>query len=418
MSLPRLLTGVGEQPMAELDAHLEAHGPLDLRRHAPSQIIELAHASGLRGHGGASFPTAVKMRAVASRRKPKVLVANGTEGEPASHKDRALLRETPHLVLDGAALAARAVDARQAIIAVCETDERGLRSMERALEQRQRRRLADEPPFQLVRTPARYLSGQESALVNRLSGGPGLPTFGARPFERGVRDRPTLVQNVETLAHLALLARHGASWFRQLGTDQAPGSTLLTVSGAVTAPGVYEVDPAMPLAELLESVGATRQLAAVLIGGYFGSWLPAESVSQVRLAAEDLRRFGAALGAGVLVALPRDACPVAETSRVADYFLAEAAGQCGPCVNGLAAIAHTVQQIATGTADRGAEEDLARFTSELPGRGACQHPDGAVRFISSSLGTFEAEFADHARHGPCESCAHAPVLPAPTPQMV
>jgi NADH:ubiquinone oxidoreductase subunit F (NADH-binding) len=413
MSLPRLLAGVGEQPMAELDAHLEAHGPLDLRHHAPGRIIELVHASGLRGHGGASFPAAVKMRAVASRRKPKVLVANGTEGEPASHKDRAVLRETPHLVLDGAALAARAVDAREAIIAVCETDERGLRSLEWALEQRHRRGLADQPRFQVVTTPARYLSGQETALVNRLSGGPGLPTFGPRPFERGVRERPTLVQNVETLAHLALIARHGASWFRQLGTEGAPGSTLLTVSGAVTSPGVYEIDPGMPLAELLESVGASRQLAAVLIGGYFGSWLPAESLGRVSLAAEDLRRHGVSLGAGVVVALPGAACPVAETARVADWFLAESAGQCGPCVNGLASIADTVQQIATGTADRGAESDLARWTGELPGRGACQHPDGAVRFVSSSLRTFALEFADHARHGLCERCGHPPVLPVP-----
>jgi len=414
--LPRLLIGIGERPMAQLEHHLDEHGPPpDLRRWRPEQLIELVEAAGLRGHGGASFPAATKMRAVASRRGPAIVVANGSEGEPASKKDRVLLRELPHLVLDGAAVAAHAVGASEAIIALPGSDDRSVRSLQSALRERWEARLSGDPRFELFEIDPCYVAGQESALVNALNGnGHGKPTLTPpRPFERGVRRQPTLVQNVETLAHLALIARHGAGWFRGLGTPGDPGSALVTLSGAIAAPGVYEIEHGMPLSELLGSIGLDDQLTAVLVGGYFGTWLSASEVPDVRLAGEDLAYYGATLGAGVIVALGASACPVAETSRIADFFAAESAGQCAPCVNGLDAIAYTVQQLATGTASGHAQADLERWTRELPRRGACQHPDGAVRFISSSLRVFEAEFHDHARRGRCERCSRPPVLPAP-----
>ena len=412
-SLPRLLLGVGDHPTAQLECHLDLHGQLpDLRRLAPTQLVELVESAGLRGHGGASFPVALKLRAVASRGGRKIVLANGAEGEPASKKDRVLLRELPHLVLDGIAVAAAAVGAGEAVIAVPEADERSIRSLERAIAQRRERRLR-EPRMSLFQTPRRYIAGQESALINLVNTGSALPTFGQRPFERGVRDQPTLVQNVETLAHLALIVRHGPQWFRALGTPGDPGSALVTLSGAVEAPGVYEIAHGTPLTDLLESAGADRQLSAVLVGGYFGAWVPAAQVPRLLLAREELASYEASLGAGVIVVLGASACAVAEIARVADYFAAEGAGQCGPCVNGLAAIADTVQRISSGTAPDGAQRDLERWCSELPRRGACGHPDGAVRFISSALRVFAEELDDHARHGRCERCANAPVLPTP-----
>lgn len=232
--LPRLLVGVGDRPTSRLECHLDLHGTLpDLERWAPEQVISMFEQAGIRGRGGASFPVAAKMRAVASRRWSKVVVANGSEGEPASKKDRALLREVPHLVLDGVALAARAVGAREAVIAISERDDRGVRAVADALGERRKARVRGEPRFDVFSVPERFISGQSSALVNAISGGPGKPSFGPRPFERGVRGRPTLVQNVETLAHPALIARHGPGWFRQLGTLRDLGSTLVTLSGAI-----------------------------------------------------------------------------------------------------------------------------------------------------------------------------------------
>jgi NADH:ubiquinone oxidoreductase subunit F (NADH-binding) len=401
--------------VTDLESHLALYGPLpDLLAWAPGRLVDLVERSGLRGHGGASFPVARKLGAVASRRGRKVVVANGTEGEPASKKDRVLLRELPHLVIDGAAVAARAVGAGEAIIAFSEADDRSARSLAVALRERgEDRRGSGEPRFELVGVPERYLSGQESALVNFLSGGPGIPTFGVRPFERGVRNRPTLVQNVETLAHLALIARHGPSWFRELGTAEDPGSALVTLSGAVSCPGVYEIEHGMALPDLLNRAEVVDDLRAVLIGGYFGSWVPATQVSRLLLSPRHLAEHGASLGAGVIVALEGSACPVAETVRIAEYFAVQSAGQCGPCVNGLGAIADAVGELAAGTAPTTARWDLERWVNELPGRGTCQHPDGAARFLASALRAFGDDFRDHARRGRCERCAHAPVLPAP-----
>jgi NADH:ubiquinone oxidoreductase subunit F (NADH-binding) len=413
--LPRLLRGVEHRSMAQLDQHLDAHGPLpSLRKRDPDGLIAEIEAAGLRGHGGASFPAAKKMRAVASRRGPAIVVANGCEGEPASRKDATLLRELPHLVLDGAAVAARAVGARAAIVSLPDHDERTTHALRLAMRDRRRAGLRDDPSFEMVGLEPHYLAGQESALVSALDGGPPKPSFTPpRPFERGVRGRPTLVQNVETLAHVALIARHGAGWFRQLGTPSDPGSTLVTVSGAVASPGVFEIEHGIRLEEVLAGVGLQERLAAVLVGGYFGTWLTESEVPHVHLASESLSLYGATLGAGVIVVLGAGACPVAESSRIAEYFAAQSAGQCGPCVNGLHAVAKTVRELAAGTAGRTAHSDLDRWTSQLPRRGACQHPDGAVRFITSSLRAFEAEFRDHARRGPCERCSRPPVLPTP-----
>jgi NADH:ubiquinone oxidoreductase subunit F (NADH-binding) len=412
--LPRLLAGIGERSIVALEDHLDVHGPPpDLRRWTPQDLIALVDSAGLRGHGGASFPMAREMRAVASRRGGSIVVANGSECEPASTKDRALLRESPHLVLDGAAVAARAVHAQEAIVVVSAEDERSLRSLGVALRDRAAAELDGDPQFEVFLLEPGYTAGQETALVSALNGRPARPTFAPPPFECHVRGRPTLVQNVETLAHLALITRHGAGWFRQLGTELDPGSALVTLSGAVAAPGVYEIEHGMPLSELLEVAGLTNRVSGVLVGGYFGTWLTADVVRDVRLSAGHLREYGAALGAGVIVVLGVDACPVAETVRVAAWFAAVSAGQCGPCVNGLDAIAATILQLATGTASPNAWSDLDTWTRDMHRVAACRHQDGAIRFITSALRAFEPELRDHARRGPCDRCAGPPVLPAP-----
>jgi NADH:ubiquinone oxidoreductase subunit F (NADH-binding) len=367
MSLvPRILAGVADRSNGDLRSHLAAAGSVpELRRWAPGRLIDEIERSGLRGRGGAAFPVARKMRAVAARHGPRVVVGNGTEGEPTSAKDRLLLIELPHLVLDGAAVAARAVSADTVIIAFAEPEKAIARSLQRAVEERRRSRVRHEPRYELRTVDDGFVSGQESALVNALSGAAPKPAFRARPFERGVRRRPTLVQNVETLAHLALIVRHGAGWYRQAGTTADPGSTLLTLSGAVASPGVYEIEHGAPLSDVLAGAGQTEELAAVLIGGYFGSWLPARMVPELRLSPAELAERGAGLGAGAIVALGRSVCPVAEISRVAEYFAVESAGQCGACVNGLAAIADTMRQIVSGTAPLAARRDLARWSTSL-----------------------------------------------------
>jgi NADH:ubiquinone oxidoreductase subunit F (NADH-binding) len=272
-------------------------------------------------------------------------------------------------------------------------------------------------PVQLVVTPSSYLAGEESALVHFLNGGPPKPTFlPPRPFERGVAKRPTLVQNLETLAHLALIARYGAEWFREAGTTGEPGTALVTLSGAVTEPGVYEIGFGTSLRDLLGAAGgATAPVRAVLLGGYFGSWLDVGVARDVILHEEHLRPLGGGLGSGVIAILPDDACGAAESARVLGYLAVEAAGQCGPCTNGLGALAEAVMEMVRGRAGPQVEEDLARWSAIVPGRGACHHPDGAVRFALSALDVFAEEFAQHRQRGPCAHCSDSAVLPIPRP---
>jgi NADH:ubiquinone oxidoreductase subunit F (NADH-binding) len=413
--LPRLLEAVGHGERADYHRHLDVHGPLPQRRELDGRaVLAEVEASGLRGRGGASFPTATKLRAVAAARGRAVVVANGCESEPISAKDALLVRELPHLVLDGAVLAARALGTDEVIVAFETANEGVRRSLERALNER-RAAHADSVRFALFEAEERFLSGQETALVSQINGGPAKPTFiPPRPTERGVRRRPTLIQNVETLANVALIARYGAGWYRELGTANEPGSRLLTLAGAVGSPGVYEIESGTPLTTVFDACGGlTSELSGVLIGGYFGSWLPAAAIGRIELSNEGLRRHGASLGCGVVVAFPTGACPVAETMRVAVYLATETAGQCGPCVHGSAAIARTLHGIAEGRPARSAFVDLARWLSELPGRGACHHPNGLAHFVSTALDTFSGQFDDHARNGPCAACAAPALLEIP-----
>ena len=416
-ALPRLLAGAHADRALSLAEHLHRHGelPLRQRRGAVDELIELVDASGLQGRGGAAFPVGRKLRAVAAERgRPRVL-ANGAEGEPISGKDAVLLAHVPHLVLDGAAVAAAAVGAREVTVAVGAPQ--ALAAVGSAIGERTRRRL-DKISFRLVRVPDRFVVGEETALVNWLNGGPAAPTFTPpRPFERGVGGAPTLVQNVETLAHLALIARFGVDWFRALGTRAEPGTALVTLSGAVRQAGVYEIPLGLPLVDLLARAGGpSAEIDAFLIGGYFGAWISAEQARTVALLDADLDRLGASLGARAIFALPQSACGIVETARVARYLAQESAGQCGPCVNGLDAIASALGRLAARENDRGTPDArLERWLAQVQGRGACRHPDGAVRLVESGLRVFAAERDRHAR-GSC-SGAGRPLLPVENARM-
>jgi NADH:ubiquinone oxidoreductase subunit F (NADH-binding) len=422
--LPRLLAGMPAHGAMSLHEHLAIHGELPFaerrERRGAGALIDLVEQAGLLGRGGAAFPAAAKMRAVSGGRSPvggrPIVLVNVAEGEPASSKDRVLLEGLPHLVFDGGVLAARAVGADELIFCIDESAGPALQSAKRAIRERERTG-GDALRVNLQTVPGGYVSGQESALVNLCNGGPAKPTLTPPlPFQRGVRRRPTLINNAETLAHLALIARYGPQWFRQLGTQAHPGSTLLTLSGAVASSGVYEIEHGAPLASLIEAAGGTTApIRAVLLGGYAGTWLDGGSISKLALSNDHLVGHQASLGAGIVVLLSGEACPVAETSCVARWLAEQSAGQCGPCVHGLRAIAGAIEELAAGAASAGVGQRIARWSTLAKRRGACAHPDGAVRFIASALDVFAEEFADHAQHGPCDACSQPHELPLPSP---
>jgi NADH:ubiquinone oxidoreductase subunit F (NADH-binding) len=419
IGLPRLLSAISAEGAMSLREHVEVHGDPPLARNRRERreavaLIEQIEDAGLLGRGGAAFPTAIKMRAVARARGRSVVVVNAAEGEPASLKDRTLLTAVPHLVLDGGLLAAQAIGAEKIVVCAPESDKDSLKSVARALAERPRP-AGSSPAIHLATLPDRYVAGQESALVNHLNGGAATPTFSPPlPFERGVGRRPTLVNNTETLAHVALIARHGPHWFRQLGTTAQPGSTLVTLSGPVAYPGVYEIEHGASLTSLIDAAGGvTTAVRAGLFGGYAGAWISGEQLGDINLSNEQLAPHAASQGAGVVLLLSQDACPVAETARVARWLADQSAGQCGPCVHGLDALATTIEDVADGAAQSESKQRIARLASLTRRRGACNHPDGAVHFMLTALDVFGAEFADHARHGPCDACRNYGELPLP-----
>ncbi len=384
----------------DLRTHVAQVGPIPWAGSA-DRLIRLVEAAGLTGRGGAGFPSARKLAAVAAGKRA-VVVANGAEGEPLSSKDRVLLTRSPHLVLDGLQLVAEATSAAEAYAYVPEDLCAHITS---ALVERHG---LDRVPVAVVPAPDTFISGEETAAASRLSGGLAIPRDKTRMVvTAGVRGRPTLVHNVETLAHLALAARRGPEWFREAGTADEPGTFLSTVSGAVASPGVYEFEYGIALEDLLAAAGGpTARLQAVLVGGYHGTWVPLSgepSASAAPVSRAGLRPYGASPGAGVIAALPAATCGLVQTGRIVSYLAEQSAGQCGPCLNGLPRLAEAFDQLVASAgrpAPAAALAEVRRLAGLVEGRGACHHPDGTVRLVRSALETFSQDVLAH-RAGSC-----------------
>jgi len=404
----RLLHGLSGTRDPGLATHLDRWGDPRLR---DGRLVDELEESGLVGHGGAWFPVAAKWRAVAgASRRRSVVIANGAESEPASRKDAFLLAHAPHLVLDGLVLAATALRAQRAIVYA---PARRIPEVEAAIAERHGRRL-DPISIEIAEAPDAFLAGQESAVVSALNGRRGaIPSFvGLTPVrERGVAGRPTLVQNAETLAHVALIARFGASWFRELGAPDNPGTMLLTVNrqeGPLIAEAVLG-------SSLCQATGLHHEdlarMRGVLLGGYGGAWVSPEVFGTLEVSEKAARRAGATLGAGVVAPLPRDVCPLAEMADVVRYMAGQGAGQCGPCVHGLAELADALEQMAFGAAGGRGTDRILEICNLVEGRGACRHPDGVARFVRSGLGVFADEVTSHQRRGCCTQTGAPRVLP-------
>ncbi|MFN6542727.1 NADH-ubiquinone oxidoreductase-F iron-sulfur binding region domain-containing protein [Mycolicibacterium nivoides] len=372
----------------------------------PEQLLDEVQAGGLLGRGGAAFPMAVKLRTVRDNGQQggeakigSVVIANGEEGEPASIKDRWLLRNRPHAVLDGLRLAAGIVGAGRAVVYV--SDPRAAESIERALAE-----LPGELPgvaIELLTVAPGYVAGEETAAVHVVNGGPAKPTDKPpRPFEEGVDGKPTLISNVETLAHLAFLHQHGAQTFRELGTEASPGTFLATITGAGRAPALYELPHGIAFADLLTLHGVSPdKVHGALMGGYFAGLVNRDIVG-ITLDHESVRALGSGLGCGAIGILTDD-CPVAVAASVLAYFDRENAGQCGSCFNGTAAMAAVATGLRDGLATQEDLDRLKRWSVVLRGRGACATLDGAANVAASLLSQFPDPVQRHLENG-CQTC--------------
>jgi NADH:ubiquinone oxidoreductase subunit F (NADH-binding)/ferredoxin len=385
---PRLTAGFAEFGRLDLMAHETVHGPIGPME--PANLLRLAEAIQLKGKGGAGFPFYRKFKAVLESCErqdlPAVVVVNASEGEPASWKDKVLLTRAPHLILDGAALSAYALDAEEIVLCVAD-DLIGRDSLTEALAERRM-----PVPTSIVTVPHRFISGEGGALVNGINGLPHIPPgTKKRSSDSGVRNLPTLLSNAETYAQVAIAARLGPYEYAALGTDDEPGTVLLTVTGQAKRPAVVECAAGTPLRDILE-LCEVPEGPGILMGGYHGRWITWESAQRAEITRRSLTSVGGTLGAGIIIPLGRDTCPLGEAAQVVRYLAGESAGQCGPCKRGLPDLARAVDLAVSGSAP---VEVVRAAAGDVKGRGACSHPDGTSRFALSAMEVFAEDLRQH-----------------------
>ncbi|MEZ0448850.1 NADH-ubiquinone oxidoreductase-F iron-sulfur binding region domain-containing protein [Cellulomonas sp. ICMP 17802] len=398
-ALPR--TGPAEPPpQGPVEDALAHEARLGRRPPGSAEVLAQVERAALHGLGGAHVPTASRWRRTLSEQGPLTVVANGAESEPVGAKDAILLRQRPHLVLDGLLLAAETLGARRVVVWLHGDDRGAHRALADALAER-RWTQRSEPAIELVRGPSHYLAGQSSAIARALSGGPALPTT-PRP-DRADSGR-TLVQNVETLARVALLAR-----------GHAPtGTTLLTVL-LPSGRHVVEVERSTAVQDVLADVAGGAEgppPRAVLVGGFGGQWVAWDRIRHLPVDEPALRSEGLSLGAGILAPLPRETCGISETASLVSYLASMSARQCGPCTFGLPALADHLAALAAGSSSRRALDRLLADARAIEGRGACHHPDGATRLVASAVATFREEISAHVQGRACP-LQHSLAFPVP-----
>jgi NADH:ubiquinone oxidoreductase subunit F (NADH-binding) len=386
---PALLAGIAEGP--GLRPHRDRLGPAPTP--TSEALVELAREVDLRGRGGAGFPFAIKL-AAAARRKA-VVVVNASEGEPASHKDAALITCSPHVVLDGAAAVAHALGTREVHIVVPSEVPAVRLVVENAL--RERSAAGERLKVQLHDAAPRFVAGQAQAVLQLLAGRENLPVTAWQPEAvKGHKGRPTLLSNAETFAHLGHLARVGAAGYAAHGTADEPGTTLLTLRGDGWDPEVREVAFGTPLDEVLSEEEMGQPL---LLGGYHGTWLRPHALPGLTVSRKAIADAGATLGAGVMLPLAVGWCPLVRTVALVDYLAGQSAGRCGPCLNGLPAMAEALRALVLGGGPVRRVEELCGLVVR---RGACAHPDGTARLVTSMLKCFPYEVDSHSL-GTCRS---------------
>jgi NADH:ubiquinone oxidoreductase subunit F (NADH-binding) len=398
-------------PLTSLDDYRRAGGGEALaaaRRVEPEAVVAEIAASGLRGRGGAGFPTGTKWRTIAANRSPEpdllptTVVVNGAEGEPGTYKDRAILRANPYAVLEGALIAARAVGAADVVVALKEGEPAERERVARAIAEMDAAGLLGGTPVAVVTGPRHYLFGEETALLEAVDGRPPFPRI-APPYRRGVVELveddadvpgrigasahvelagpgpatdapPALVDNVETLANVPAIVERGAAWFRQVGTEGSPGTIVCTVTGDVRHPAVAEIALGTTLRAAIEEVAggpASEVPVKAVLSGVSAAPIPA-ALLDTRLTWEDMAAVGSGLGTASLIVLGDGTDMTAVAAGVARFLAVESCGQCTPCKSDGLAIADALTRLCGGTSqatertgDAGGAQDLDAVAKAL-----------------------------------------------------
>jgi len=385
-----------------------------LKGMTPETLIREIDESGLRGRGGAGFPTGKKWAITQEcSEQPHYVVLNGGEDEPGSKKDRLLMENLPHLVIEGVILASYAVGASKAYLYINSQYKTARDSMAQALMEAQEAGYWGEKilgsNFSLdivfVAAPPNYVAGEDSAALEVIEDKQPLPRQ-KPPFPAtvGLFGKPTAVNNVETLANVPPIIANGAKWYRSFGTPESPGTMIFSLNDEVNRPGIYELPFGSSLRSLIEECGGGvkdgKAIKAILPGGPSSAFLPADKID-LPLDHNSVRAGGSSIGCGVVRIVTEGTCIVEEILRIADFFAAESCGQCPACrmeTNTLAAMLKKVQQ---GQGGQLLLEQFSKIISFNKGKGFCNLINMPGPPIESALRLFRSDFEFHLANGRC-----------------
>ena len=378
------------------------------------QIIEQVKTSGLRGRGGAGFPTGLKWSFInRSAEGEKYIVCNSDEGEPGTFKDRDILRYNPHALIEGMIIAGYAIGGTVGYNYIRGEFWEPYERFEAALQEAREAGLLGEDilgsgfsfDIHTHLGAGAYVCGEETALLESIEGKKGQPRF-KPPFPAmfGLYGRPTVINNTETLASIPDIMRQGGEWFRDLGVKNSGGSKLFSISGNINKPGVYEIPMGTPFAELLEMAGGMKpgyKLKAVIPGGSSAPVLPGEVMMDLNMDYDSIANAGSMLGSGAVIVIDDQQCMVRLLDRISYFYYEESCGQCTPCREGTGWLHRVIHRIEKG---EGRPEDLELLddvTQRIMGRTICALGDAAALPVASFIQHFRDEFQYHIDYKKC-----------------
>ena len=406
----------------DLRTYLERGGYSGLHKAltvGPSEVLKEMAQSGLRGRGGAGFPTAKKWDFVAqSKIGRRYLCVNAAEDEPGTFKDRYLLRTHPHQLIEGTIIAAYAIGAEEAYLYINGRFEEELQFMEKALQEAKGEGYWGRPfegasfkvELKICKSPGTYVAGEETALLEVIEGREAKPRQKPPyyPAARGLFGMPTVVNNAETISNVPHIIRQGGAWFRSIGAPSSPGTMIFTLTGDVNRPGLYELPLGGSLRELIEHYGGGvregSRLKAVFPGGPSNTVITEDQID-VSLDFDSLKAIGSGLGTGAVIVMSEEVCMVRSAIQYARFFARESCGQCPPCKLGTAYLSEILEKIESG---QGSEKDIQlveQVCGMIKGRGYCYLLTGASIAVESIFNHFKEEYRDHVEKGSCPFAA-------------
>ena len=408
----------------DIDAYIKVGGyeawKKCVKELTPDQVVHELKTSGLRGRGGAGFPTGVKWDKVLNHRvKERYFVCNAGEHEPGTFKDRHLLKTIPHQLIEGCLIASRTAQAKASFIYVNHEYQEERENLKKALAQAKERGFVGKNilgsgidiDLQVFEGHGSYVAGEETAMLESMQGRPAMPRQKPPfyPTDYGLYGKPTLVNNVETLCNIPRILLKGAAWFTQVGTEKCPGTMMFSLSGAVNRPGVYEMPMGVTVRELIErcggGVGAGRKIKAVFPGGPAFSMVTADQLD-LPMDFDSLKKAGTGLGSAGVIVVDDATCMVRQTLKFSNFFKGESCGQCPPCRMGTINLATLMTKIEAGEGTQKDLDSLLQLCGFVKGTGYCTLVTGAAVLVQSSLKLFRDEFEEHIR---LQRCPYPPV---------